>query len=283
MSDWRQQPILKPLDRGWRIFATGFCFVCFGLGGVLLAAIGLPVAWLLSEDRAQLRRYFQRGVHHSFAFFVWQMKSLGLLTWEVHGLEKLQQPGQLIIANHPSLIDVVFLISLLPETDCVVKQALLSNPFTRPPIRAAGYIPNRESGQLIEDCASSLKAGRNLLIFPEGTRTVPGQAIKLQRGTANIALKADVPLRPVLIHCSPPALTKCLRWYQVPMRPMHFRIDVGEPIELDAFRKDDCAAPVVARRLTRYLAEYLSQPPRSTRQPDHVGELQDAAVSKPSA
>ena len=137
-ADWRQWPLLKPLDRGWRILATGFCFACFGVGGVLLGLTVLPVLYLISADNQQLRRRFQRAVHHSFAFFVWQMKSLGLLTWEVRGLEKLAGSGQLIIANHPSLIDVVFLISLLPETDCVVKQALLVNPFTRPPIPLFG-------------------------------------------------------------------------------------------------------------------------------------------------
>lgn len=258
-ADWRQWPLLKPLDRAWRILATGFCFACFGIGGVLLGLTVLPVLYLISSDNQQLRRRFQRAVHHSFAFFVWQMKSLGLLTYEVRGLEKLAGSGQLIIANHPSLIDVVFLISLIPETDCVVKQALLVNPFTRPPIRAAGYIANRDSAQVVEDCSAALRAGRNLLIFPEGTRTVPGEPIRLLRGTANIALRADAPLRPVLIRCSPPALTKCLRWYQVPCRPMHFTIEVRDAIEPADFRRDQCSQPVAARRLTRHLEEYLSQ------------------------
>jgi hypothetical protein len=42
----------------------------------------------------------------------------------------------MIIANHPSLIDVVFLIGLVRQANCVVKQSLWENPFTRGPVRA---------------------------------------------------------------------------------------------------------------------------------------------------
>jgi len=57
-------------------------------------------------------------------------------------LEKLNRPGQLIIANHPTLVDIVFLISRVKQANCIVKQKLWHNPFMRGPILNAGYISN---------------------------------------------------------------------------------------------------------------------------------------------
>ena len=244
--------------RWWRLIGTALSFTAFGLGALVLA-VPITLNRLLPGPAPARARRGQYLVHRAFRLHLWLMETLGVMRCRVDGAERLNGKGQLVIANHPSLIDVVFLISLLPETDCVVKQALLVNPFTRPPIRAAGYIANRDSAQVVEDCAAALRAGRNLLIFPEGTRTVPGEPIRLLRGTANIALRAGAPLRPVLIRCSPPALTKCLRWYQVPYRPMHFSIEVRDAIDPADFRRDQCSQPVAARRLTRHLEQYLSQ------------------------
>ena len=75
------------------------------------------------------------------------MQRAGVLTYSVEGAEKLGRPGQMIIANHPSLIDVVFLIGLVRQANCVVKQSLWQNPFTRGPVRDAGYISNDGSAE----------------------------------------------------------------------------------------------------------------------------------------
>ena len=94
-----------------------------------------------------------------------------------------------MLANHPSLIDVVVLISIIPNADCVVKAHLFKNPFLRGVVKNTGYISNADPEGLLVDCKKSLAAGNNLIIFPEGTRTKVGQAVKFQRGAANIALR----------------------------------------------------------------------------------------------
>jgi hypothetical protein len=53
------------------------------------------------------------------------------MTYQIEGGERLQRDGLLVLANHPTLIDVVCLISLLPNADCVVKRAVACNPFMR--------------------------------------------------------------------------------------------------------------------------------------------------------
>ena len=122
------------LDRGWRIFGTGLSFACFGLGGVLLSLTLFPLLRLTSPDRDTTRRRIQRAMHYTFRLFVLQMTLLGVISYEVRGRERLRRGGALVVANHPSLIDVVLLIALMPEADCIVKQALWRNPFLRWPV-----------------------------------------------------------------------------------------------------------------------------------------------------
>jgi 1-acyl-sn-glycerol-3-phosphate acyltransferase len=99
------------------------------------------------------------------------MARAGVLTYDIQGAEKLGRPGQMIIANHPSLIDVVFLIGLVRHANCVVKQSLWENPFTRGPLRRTEYISNDGSMDMLDGAADALKNGQTLIIFPEGTRT----------------------------------------------------------------------------------------------------------------
>ena len=134
---------------------------------------------------------------------------------------ELQRNGLLILANHPTLIDVVLLVSLLPNADCVVKHAVARNPFMRGPVRAAGYVANSDGAGLVDDCIAAVHAGGNLVIFPEGTRTEPGQPLRLQRGAANIAVRGRLDITPVRITCTPLTLTKGQKWYRVPSRRFH--------------------------------------------------------------
>ena len=242
-------------DRAWRIFATGFSFTCFGLGAVLMGFTVWPLLRLSSRRRGAAR--VQRAVSASMRVFIWLMKSLGLLTWEVRGLEKLQSRGQFVVANHPTLIDVVFLISLLPEVDCIVKQALWRNVFLRWPVSWAGYISNESGEGLVAACAAALRDGRSLVVFPEGTRTRPGQPMSLQRGAAQIALAAGCDFRPVTITCDPITLYKGNAWYRVPDRRPHWILTVGEPVRVGDFATNGEPAPLAARHLTQTLARWF--------------------------
>ncbi len=250
------------LNHLWRIVATGLAFTAFGLGGVLFALTVFPILTLSIRDTVRRRRIARRIVQTSFAAFVQLMFRLGLLNYTISGHEKLARPGLLVLANHPTLIDVVFLISLLPNADCVVKSSLARNPFTRGPVRAAGYICNDTSEGMIEDCIVSLKSGSSLVIFPEGTRTALDGSMKLQRGAANIAIRGRIPVTPVLIRCAPRSLAKGTPWWKVPARPMSFTIEVLDDMPVDPFISAGSDA-LAARKLTRFLHDLFLSPSSS--------------------
>ncbi len=247
---------MKRLNYVWRLFATGLSFAVFGLGGLLLRVLVFPVLNLLPVSQERKQQQAQYCVHISFYLFIELMHTLGIMSYEVHGLDKLNKPGQLIIANHPTLIDIVFLISRIPQATCIVKDALLHNPFTRGPILGAGYISNGDSANMISDCVSCLAMGGCLIIFPEGTRTTPDMPLKFQKGAARIALKSEAVITPVTISCHPSTLTKQERWYQIPDQPFHLAMRVGNDMVLDDFLVIQ-PETIAVRRFNKYLVEYF--------------------------
>jgi 1-acyl-sn-glycerol-3-phosphate acyltransferase len=236
----------------WRLMGTALAFAALGIGGVILALTVIPAATLFVDDEQLRNRRAQSIIHASFRLYLQILEKTGILELEVIGGDKLSEcRGKLIVANHPTLLDIVILMALLPDAKCVGKRQLWRNPMLRPVVSAAGYIRNDcEPELLIEKCRAALLAGYNLIIFPEGTRSVPGQPLHFQRGFAHILIASGASLRTVFITCDPMTLVKGEPYYKIPDSPPHFRIEVDD--EVDAARYTSPAAgsrTLRARRL----------------------------------
>ena len=244
------------MPRWLRQAATAFAFACFGLGGLCMRLLYFPLLGLLLREPAARTRHARRTVQRSFAAFVRLLDLLDLVRVQVEGAEKLQRGGLLVLANHPTLVDVVILISLVRNADCVVKASLARNPFTRGPIAATGYIANDGGPELLDACMRSLNQGGNLVIFPEGTRTSFGEEppMRLQRGAAQIAARLERNVTPVLIHGRPHGLGKGQHWWQVGAQAMRLRVTVGDDIAVAPFLAAASGEPsLAARHITAYL------------------------------
>lgn len=217
--------------RPWRLVGTALSFAVFGLFGLLLGGIFFPVMRVLPLGAARRRALGARVVVRCFHGFVEFMRVVGVLTYSFDGRERLGRPGQLILANHPSLIDVVFLIGFTPRACCVVKAALWRNPFTGGVVNAAGYVPNFPTDAMIDGASERLRAGESMIMFPEGTRTRPGEPMQFHRGAAAVAVRAARVITPVFIAVEPPTLGKHEPWYRIPPRRPHFRLQVGDDID----------------------------------------------------
>ena len=249
---------MKRTDQYWlRLPATGLCFVVFGLFTFVLGMLVLPLIRLLSLERARGRRLARAVVGGGLRFFVEFMRAVGVLRYEFIGGEKLGRPGQLMVANHPTLIDAVFLMGFTPLAGCIVKAGHLRNLITRGAVKAAGYIANAPTDEMIYAAEAALRAGETLLIFPEGTRTVPGRPVQMQRGAANVAVRGARVLTPIFISCDPPTLSKNLPWYRIPPRRPRFTLRVGDDIDLAAYR--GMPVPIASRRLNADLAGLFDQ------------------------
>lgn len=244
--------MIDRLDRLYRALATGFFFAALFGGGAVIAAVAFPLIGLTAQEPRLRRERRQYLIHLLFRTYLASIRWARLASFDFTGLEKLRDaPGRMLIANHPSLLDVVMLMALVPRAQCVVKQSLWESPYLGRLVKGVGYISNAlPSDQLLAACRESIDQGACLIIFPEGTRTTPGEPIQLQRGFANIALLLGLDIQLVTITCTPPTLLKGQKWYAVPPRRPVFCVDVGEMISVKHML-DDHERPLAARKLVR--------------------------------
>jgi len=244
---------VKRTDYYWlRLVGTGLWFLVFGLVTFVLGFLVLPVIRLLTWDRSRRRRRSRAVLGAGMRAFIHGARGTGCIDFEFIGREKLGRPGQLVVANHPTLIDVCFLLGFAPTASCIVKASHFRNLITRGAVIGAGYIPNAPTEEMIHAAEAALQQGETLLMFPEGTRTVPGKPLAMQRGAANVALRAARVLTPVYISCEPSTLSKNLPWYRIPPSRPKWTLRVGDDIDLEAYR--DAPLPIASRRLHSDLA-----------------------------
>ncbi|APC96397.1 acyltransferase family protein [Francisella frigiditurris] len=253
--------MITKISKLWRIFGTGFCIVLFSMGAFVLSYIYLPLISLIIKNKEKQKTVAQHAVYVTFRIFIFIVHNLGVIRFKFENMNLLKEDkGCLFIANHPTLIDYVAIVSKLPRCDNMVKKELWENFFYKNLIDIAGYIPNIDAEQTFDQIKDTFSKGNNLLMFPEGTRTVPGQPITFKRGAAQIALRAKAKIRLIHLDCQPVTLTKQKKWYSLPDKQPKFKITVGEKIDpTDFLNKADGLPSLAARQLTRYLQEQFIQ------------------------
>ena len=158
------------------------------------------------------------------------------------------------------LIDFVLLASVIPQADCFVKSDLLNDWFKRWPVLLAGYIRNDQGGSTLARCRESLDSGNNVIIFPEGTRTPPGQPVKFRTGAAQVAVRTRQNVTPVLIESTASNLHKGGAWYLAPERQIRITLRAKADIPIRPFlaaRPDQPA--LAARDLNHHLQHYFNK------------------------
>jgi 1-acyl-sn-glycerol-3-phosphate acyltransferase len=206
-------------------------------GGLLYFAViclvwSLPASVLrhLMPERVA-ERVGQYAIMLSFRAYLLVLRASGRVKCDLTALDALRGEPLIITTNHPSLIDVVLIGSRLPRMVCVLKADLLDNPLLGGGASMAGYIRNDSTGNLIRRAAKTTREGSQLLIFPEGTRTVTAPINPFKGGFGLVAKKAGVPIQTVFIEASSPFLGKHWPLLKKPAFPLVYRVRLGERFE----------------------------------------------------
>ena len=109
------------LNYYWRLLMTGVTFLLFSTGGAIGSFTVFPVLRLLPGGPSLRERRVRWMICRYFGMMVALLRVTGVMRLETQGLERLQRAGGvLVLANHPSLLDVVVLLSAMPRATCVV-------------------------------------------------------------------------------------------------------------------------------------------------------------------
>lgn len=204
-------------------------------GGLLLFAV-MCLAWSMPASLLVLLlpkpvciRLGRFAIAFGFRNYLRFLEMSGIVEFDLSALDKLRDERSLIIApNHPSLIDVVLIVSRLPNAVCIIKASLWDQLILGGSARMAGYIRNISQAGMIHDAAQEIKNGSQLLVFPEGTRTTGSSVQPFKGGFALIAKRAGVPVQMVFIEINNPFLSKGRSLLKKPDFPLTFRVRMGE-------------------------------------------------------
>jgi 1-acyl-sn-glycerol-3-phosphate acyltransferase len=127
------------------------------------------------------------------------------ITVKVTGREHLPAAGPALIASqHQSAFDTLVWLLLVPDAAYVLKQELTRIPLYGAMCRKLGMIPVDRAGgasairALLRGADRAVADGRQIVIFPEGTRAPPGQVLPLHPGVAALAARTGLPVIPVV-------------------------------------------------------------------------------------
>ncbi|GAA0382847.1 1-acyl-sn-glycerol-3-phosphate acyltransferase [Brevundimonas terrae] len=158
---------------------------------IFVCAVGLSPALLMPHG-------FAMGVIKFWARMVlFGLRWIAGIKVEIRGLEYRPTGGTLVAAKHQSMLDVVVPFILMDDPCFVLKKELMSLPFFGWFAWKTKMIPvDREAHAkalkaMVEHTSARLKDGRQIMIFPEGTRTQPGAAGTYKPGVAAIYRDVD--------------------------------------------------------------------------------------------
>ncbi|MEN9358536.1 MAG: hypothetical protein RL095_71 [Verrucomicrobiota bacterium] len=242
---------MKPLFRIWQFLVIAAAASAYAAGVLLNCLFLLPLIYLCGTRKEVRRRMVRRLISAQFRLFLSFLRFCRILIVEPAAAPELGR-ATLIVANHPSLLDILILIAHFPEADCLVKKSLWRNPLVAPMLISAGYLSNDDAAGFLESAAERLGAGFPIVIFPEGTRSPPQGMFPFHRSAASLALRHACQILPVRLEFSHRVLAKGQPIFRFPPCSVRCRLEFRELVE--------CGDPSPGRSqsLTRQLEVLLS-------------------------
>jgi 1-acyl-sn-glycerol-3-phosphate acyltransferase len=188
---------------GYEYFA-----MLLGLGALTnLCLLGLPfVVICLCLPNRWRKTVGRTTISFAFRFYLRFLRVFCWVRLDASALDSLKNAGSLIVvANHPSLLDAVILLS-----------------------RFSGYITNDDPLQLIKQACNELASNAQLVIFPESTRTTDETVNAFGLTTALIALRSNTPIQTVFLDFSTRYLGKSWGLLRPPSLPLVISIRLGK-------------------------------------------------------
>lgn len=227
-----------------------FFYAFFGIGSVVLGLIVFPIERLFFHPKERFQKAARATVSATFRFFIGCMRAAGVTYSSCDDKEKLKtMQSKIVVANHPSMLDVVFIISLIPNATCIVRGSLAHSMYAAV-IRRLYIVNTLDYDELIKLCKAHLDDGANLIVFPEGTRTPRHGVNQWKKGAARIALETNCDVQPLYIGGSDKyGLGKYDAFFSYVRRGVyHYDINVLPEIKISEYKSME--KQIGAKRLT---------------------------------
>lgn len=174
----------------------------------------------IKKERILLAKAFQNYLNF--------LQKNGILELQIEGFEDVQEwKGCVIAPNHPTILDAIILMAVVPSLDCVVNAKLVLNPITSGAVQLCDFIRNDSPLNIAKECKERIANGSNILIFPEGTRTIHKPLDAFFPIYALISKTSGAPIRTIFINCDSDYFGRDFSYFRRAVCPMRFRVSAG--------------------------------------------------------
>lgn len=216
----------------------------------------LPIAKLFLNKTDYM--YFSSDLIH----FTWGkilinlIKLAQLITLDIKNLSDIKSiKNKVIVSTHPSFIDIVILIGLIPRTTCIVKEELFKNPIISNLVKSIFIKNHLDIESLKQETKQMLDLGFNVVIFPAGIRHKKDDKPKLKKGATLIALNANKNISPIKMYSDGEFMFINKPIYDVDKKKVIFHIEKLPDISIENYKELDEIES--KKELTKVISESL--------------------------
>ncbi|MBQ3641071.1 1-acyl-sn-glycerol-3-phosphate acyltransferase [bacterium] len=178
---------------------TLFSILLFAFGALFINFFIFPF------QKNNFQKY--KMLNKSWKFYINLISWLKIIKVNVEEIDKIQNiKNSIIVSTHPSLLDVVVIMSLIPNTTCFVAEKLARNPFYKGIVNRLFIIEGEENWT--DKAVKKLNEGINVLIFPMGSRHKKNEHPRIHRGAASLAYMSKTDIEIINIEISNDFLQK---------------------------------------------------------------------------
>ena len=239
------------MNKFLRLVLVLLSFLIFGIGSTIISLVIFPLISLINPKKD----IYIDVIHKSWKFFVKVLKFLKIIKLNTNICNPNIVSGKIIVASHPSLIDIIILIGLFPKSTCIAKNDVVKNPFIKNIVKNAYIINSLDIENLNRISSQYLKNGFNIIIFPTGTRTRKTEEIKIHKGAADISISTGCEILPVKIETSFDFLCKNMPIYHVGSTTVQYYIKT-QPI-IDPNQYSNLKKTIARKRICDKIKDFI--------------------------
>jgi len=167
---------------------TILCLLTYGIASYFTTTIAMP------------------GLRHWARATLWGLRNITNVTVEVRGAELIPKGGALVASKHQSTLETILIYGIFQNPAAILKEELTKLPFAGAMVKGAGHIPiDRKAGaksrdKIISMARQRISENRQVVIFPEGTRSEINSTPSYKRGIMHIYKKLDMPCLPIALN-----------------------------------------------------------------------------------
>ncbi len=238
----------------WRSILVLFSFAIFGTGAVILNFTVFPLAkYFIKEEN--LLYFYSDIIHNSWKWFVKWLSVTQVIRLDIEDISSIK--NKVIVATHPSFIDVLILIAMIPRTTCVVKHALSKNPILTNLISSIFILDNDNLDSIKSQTKTMIEKGFNIIIFPSGTRHRKNEFPKIKKGAATIAMNAGVNIVALKYYTDFDFLFINQPIYEAGEKPVTYELTVAGEINTSEEMKKFDSEIVIKKNITKMIENIL--------------------------